>query len=85
MSGMHPEVIRAEIKMKGLSLADVAAMAGIGESTVRQALRKPSTAGEMAIAKVLDKPLYELWPERWTKDGRRIRPRYAYLYKEAAA
>ena len=52
---------------------------------MRQALRKPSTAGEMAIAKVLGKPLYELWPERWTKDGRRIRPRYTYLYKEAAA
>ena len=85
MNGMHPEMIRAEIKMKGLSLADVAAMAGIGESTVRQALRKPSTAGEMAIGKVLGKPLYELWPERWTKEGRRIRPRYAYLYKEAAA
>ena len=34
MSGMHPEMIRAEIKMKGLSLADVAAMAGIGESTL---------------------------------------------------
>lgn len=84
MNGMHPEMIRAEIKMKGLSLADVAAMAGIGESTVRQALRKPSTAGEMAIAKVLDKPLYELWPDRWTNDGRRIRPRYAHLYKESA-
>ena len=26
---MHPELIRAEIKMKGLSLADVAAMAGV--------------------------------------------------------
>lgn len=85
MSGVHPELIRAEIRMKGLSLADVAAAAGIGESTVRQALYKPSTAGEMAIAKVLGKPLYELWPERWTKDGRRIRPRYAHLYKESAA
>ena len=50
---MHPELIRAEIKMKGLSLADVAAMAGVGESTVRQALRKPSTAGEVASAEVL--------------------------------
>ncbi len=34
MSGMHPEMIRAEIKMKGLSLADVAAMAGITVRTV---------------------------------------------------
>lgn len=57
MSGMHPEMIRAEIKMKGLSLADVAAMAGIGESTVRQALRKPSTAGEMAIGKDISESL----------------------------
>lgn len=81
---MHPELIRAHLRIKGYSLEDVAREAKIGETTVRQALSKPSASGEKAIAKVLGKSLHELWPERWTKDGKRIRPRYAYLYKESA-
>ncbi|MFC5920900.1 transcriptional regulator [Neisseria weixii] len=83
-SDMHPELIRAHLRMKGYSLDDVAKEAGIGAATVRQALSKPSAAGEKAIAKILNKSLHELWPERWTKDGKRIRPRYAHLYKEPA-
>ncbi|KPN71634.1 helix-turn-helix domain-containing protein [Neisseria sp. 83E34] len=85
MSGLHPELIRAHLRIKGYTLEDVAREAGIGATTVREALNKPSKAGEEAIAKILDKPLHELWPERWTKDGKRIRPRYAHLYKESAA
>ena len=81
---MHPELIRAHLRIKGYSLEDVAREAQIGETTVRQALSKPSASGEKAIAKVLGISLHELWPERWTKDGKRIRPRYAYLYKESA-
>lgn len=82
---MHPELIRAHLRIKGYTLEDVAKEAKIGCSTVRLALTKPSTAGEKAIAKILEKPLHELWPERWTKEGKRIRPRYAHLYKESAA
>ena len=81
---MHPELIRAHLRMKGYSLDDVAKEAGIGATTVRQALSKPSTAGEKAISKILGEPLHKLWPDRWTKDGRRIRPRYAHLYEESA-
>ena len=73
---MHPELIRANLRIKGYTLEKVAEEAKIGASTVRQAL---------TIAKILEKPLHELWPERWTKDGKRIRPRYAHLYKESAA
>ncbi len=79
---MHSELIKARVRMAGYTLADVAHIAGIGESTVRQALLRPSAAGEKAIAIILGMPLYELWPDRWTQDGKRIRPRYAYLYKE---
>lgn len=85
MSGMHPEMIRAEIKMKGRTLTDVARLYELSPKVVMMALKKPSLSGELAIADFLGKSLDDLWPERWTKDGRRIRPRYAYLYKEAAA
>ena len=73
---MHPELIKARLRMAGYTLADVARETQTDPSTVRLALRKPSLAGEKAIAQIMGKPLHELFPERWTADGRRIRPRY---------
>ena len=81
---MHPELIKARLRMAGYTLADVARQTNTGESAVRLALRQPSVSGERAIAQIMGKPLYELFPGRWTKDGRRIRPRYRHLYEEAA-
>lgn len=81
---MHPELIRAEIRMRGKTLTDVAKQYEISPRVVSLALKKPSLSGEKAIAAFLGKPLHELFPERWTKDGKRIRPRYRYLYEEAA-
>ena len=80
---MHPELIKARLRMAGYTLADVARETQTDPSTVRLALRKPSLAGEKAIAQIMGKPLHELFPERWPADGRRIRPRYRYLYEEA--
>ena len=79
---MHPELIRAEIKMRGKTLSDLARMYEVHLEEVSLALKSPSVSGEKVIAEFLDKPLYELWPARWTKDGKRIRPRYRYLYEE---
>lgn len=79
---MHPELIKARLRMAGYTLEDIAREAKIDSSTVRLALRKPSLAGEKAITRFLNKPLHELFPERWTVDGRRIRPRWAHLYAE---
>ena len=79
---MHPELIRAEIKMRGKTLSDLAWMYEVHPKVVSLALKSPSVSGEKVIAEFLDKPLYELWPARWTKDGKRIRPRYRYLYEE---
>ena len=81
---MHPELIKARLRMAGYTLADVARETQTDPSTVRLALRKPSLAGEKAIAQIMGKPLHELFPERWTADGRRIRPRDRYLYEESA-
>ena len=80
---MHPELIKARLRMAGYTLADVARETHTDPSPVRLALRKPSLAGEKAIAQIMGKPLHELFPERWTADGRCIRPRYRYLYEEA--
>ncbi|MCS4534281.1 helix-turn-helix domain-containing protein [Neisseria montereyensis] len=82
---MHPELIRAEIKMRGKTLSDLARQYEVSPRVVSLALKAPSLSGEKVIAKFLDKPLHELWPERWTRTGQRIRPRYRHLYKEDAA
>lgn len=82
---MHPELIRAEIRMQGKTLSDVARLYDVSPNVVSLALQKPSLSGEKAIARFLNKPLHELFPERWTKDGRRIRPRYRYLYERVPA
>ncbi|EEP68072.1 hypothetical protein GCWU000324_02323 [Kingella oralis ATCC 51147] len=81
---MHPELIRAEIRMRGKTLTDLARLYDVSPKVVSMALKQPSLAGEKAIATFLNKSLHELFPERWTQDGRRIRPRYRYLYEEAA-
>lgn len=82
--GMHPELIRAEIRMRGKTLTDVAKAHGISPRVVGLALRQPSLSGEKAIAAFLNRSLHELFPERWTKGGKRIRPRYRYLYEGGA-
>lgn len=82
---MHPELIRAEIHMQGKTLTDVARLYDVSPKVVSLALKKPSLSGERAIAGFLNRPLHELFPERWTKDGQRIRPRYRYLYERVSA
>ena len=77
---MHPEMIRARIKMRGKTLAALAKDYGLQPKVVGKALVSPSLSGEKAIADFLDMPLHKLWPKRWTKDGQRIRPRWAHLY-----
>lgn len=66
---MHPELIKARLRMAGYTLADVARETQTDPSTVRLALRKPSLAGEKAIAQIMGKPLHELFPR--TVDSRR--------------
>ena len=66
--------------MRGVSLKELAAQNGLQAAAISFALTNPHRPAERAIAKFLGVPLHELWPDRWTADGQRIRPRYAYLY-----
>lgn len=57
---VHPELIRAEIRMRGKTLTDLAREYNISPRVVSLALQKPSLAGEKAIADFLNRPLHEL-------------------------
>ena len=75
--GWHKEDIKAAIRKRGKTMNDLARDCDLPLSTVRNALARPVSSGELAIAAFLGVPLHELWPERWTPEGRRIRPRYS--------
>ena len=78
--GWHKEDIKAAIRKRGTTMNDLARERGLPPSTIRNALSRPVFSGEMAIADFLGVAAHELWPDRWTPDGRRIRPRYSHKY-----
>lgn len=80
--GWHKEDIKAAIRKQGSTMNDLARRCGLPLSNVRNALSRPVLSGEVAIATFLNVPAHELWPDRWTLDGRRIRPRYATKYSQ---
>lgn len=76
----HVEQIKAAVRMRGLTLKELSLINGLPPAACSFALNYPHQSAEKVIAEFLGVPLYELWPDRWTADGRRIRPRYAHLY-----
>lgn len=81
--GWHKEDIKAAIRKRGITMNALAKQCGLPSSTIRNALVRPVFSGELAIAGFLGIPAHELWPDRWTADGRRIRPRYAHKYSDS--
>lgn len=83
-SGWHREDIKAAIRKRGMTMNSLAIARGLPPSTVRNALSRPVLSGEVAISEFLGVNACVLWPDRWTPEGRRIRPRYAHKYNGAA-
>jgi len=69
----HPELIKAHIRMRGMTLSRLATDHGLHESAVRAALIRPQPEAEKVISKFLGVPLHELWPTRYDPEGGRIR------------
>lgn len=67
--------IKAAIYRKGKTLSDLAKENGIPAPTLRSALVKPTKNAEIIISNFLNIPVYELFPDRWTKENKRIYPR----------
>lgn len=68
-AGMTPLEIKAELILKGISISDVAADAGVSVSAVTQTIKQyPGNRykGKRIrhhIALALDRPIKEIWPE----------------------
>jgi Ner family transcriptional regulator len=72
-TGWHPADITAAVKKRGMTLTALALANGLSESACRKALLTKYAKAEIAISQFIDVPLHELWPERWTASGSRIR------------
>jgi len=64
---MHREDIKAQLRKKGSSLADVGRSLGVSGQAVSQTLQGfcRSRRIERKIAEILELPLHVLWPERY--------------------
>lgn len=74
--GWHPEDIGAAVRKKGTTLSKLATDNGRHESLCRAAIRRPSPMGEKIIAAFLNVPPQQLWPERYSKKGERLKTRH---------
>ena len=59
------------MRKSGVTLKALSLNAGLSESACRKALAVPSPRAEMLIAKVLKKPLHQIWPDRYDERGGR--------------
>lgn len=71
---LHPEVIKARVRMRGWTLTAVSRAYGLPEHACRHALRYPYYAAEYAIADVLGLSPRQIWPSRYRPDGSRPWP-----------
>lgn len=66
----HPAEVIAALRMKGLSLRQLALLNGYSNgSSLTTALRRPYPLAEALIAEALGKPAQELWPTRYDANG----------------
>lgn len=81
---LHPEQIKAMIRMRGLTLAELEARAGLTRGACAHAIRRPQQQAEAAIAALLQIPPQNIWPSRYHPNGRRKRPQPTQNYNSAA-
>ena len=72
---MHPAQVKAELSMRGMTLAKFDKEHGYPTGATSAALRDGSPRVERAIAAFLDLPVQTLFPKRYTRDGQRLLPR----------
>lgn len=68
----HPEDIKAEVRKKIGSLAELSRQNNVSDSVVRAALIRPQPTGNRLIADCLGVSVHSLWPEWYANDGKRI-------------
>lgn len=85
MTDMHPEDIKAAIRKKGITLAELALRAEVSKQAISAALdRRSSERIDLIIADFIGLKPHQVWPSRYNAKGQRIRYRAAAATKVAA-
>ena len=74
MNDWHPEDIKAQVRKRGLTLAQLARNHDVPEQQIRHALVIPREQAERVIADFLGVSPKVIWPSRYHLNGRRKRP-----------
>jgi len=61
-----------QLRLKGLSIADLARQEDVSREAVAKAMNEPSSHLEEAIARTLERTVREIFPERYDHHGRRL-------------
>ncbi len=72
-SKWSPQLIKAAIAMRGMTLTRLAENNGLNRAACRQSLVRPQPKADRVISKFLGVPLCKLWPDRYDVDGEAIR------------
>lgn len=74
---LNPDQRRAwihyQLRLRGLSMAEIARREGLARNTPKLALYQPYLRMERIIARAIDCTPQQVWPERFNADGTRKR------------
>ncbi|MCW5320565.1 helix-turn-helix domain-containing protein [Verminephrobacter aporrectodeae subsp. tuberculatae] len=73
---MHPEEIKASMRMKGITPTALADELGVANSSVSQVISGRATSARIAgrIAQIIGKPVPVIWPPKTAPVLRRMKP-----------
>lgn len=71
----HWEDVKAAIRKRGITLADLSQQVGLGRSSVRHIKFQSFPRAQEAVAALLGVPAHHIWPSRYDEHGNPLRLR----------
>lgn len=71
----HPEDVKAAVRRQGWSLRQLSLHHGLPENAMADVLRRPCPAHQRLLADVIGIPPEQIWPSRYQRAGRALRPK----------
>lgn len=70
---MHPEDVKGAVRKTGISLRELGRRTGTPGDTLSKCLYVACPKGNRVIARYLNQPVNEIWPDWYDASGNRIR------------
>ena len=70
--GLHKEQIKAQIRMRGVTVTGLSVSWGFDRSAISKALETPCPNVEIRIADFLGAAVQDIWPDRYGPQGQRL-------------